>query len=247
MNQTDESEQGGQNSKICKLAVASPLVVILGFLAGIGLCVLENILQVFGIVIVLVSLFFGLILGIIADRKICKSNGILKGRVFSILGTGIAIVLIIYTFIPPCPPHLEAACRVVCGVKLSGLGRAIRVYDCDYDRYPTPNAWCDLLIEYAEVNEDYFICNGALKNSDKGPCHYALNPNCSPNSPNDVVLLFETKGGWNQFGGPKLLTVENHEGKGCIILFNDSHVDFIKTENLGELKWGDEPENKSNQ
>lgn len=42
---------------------------------------------------------------------------------------------------------------------------------------------------------------------------------------------------WNQVGGPELLTTENHKGKGCNVLFNDIHVDFVKTENLGQLKW----------
>ena len=53
----------------------------------------------------------------------------------------------------------------------------------------------------------------------------------------DVVLLFETKAGWNQFGGPELLTTEHHEGKGCNVLFNDGDVEFIKKEQVGELKW----------
>jgi len=52
-----------------------------------------------------------------------------------------------------------------------------------------------------------------------------------------MVLLFETKGGWNQFGGPEILTTENHKGKGCNILFNDGSVEFVKPERLGELKW----------
>ena len=42
---------------------------------------------------------------------------------------------------------------------------------------------------------------------------------------------------WNQFGGPEILTTENHKGKGCNILFNDLHVEFVKKERLGELKW----------
>jgi len=67
---------------------------------------------------------------------------------------------------------------------------------------------------------------------------YAMNPNCEPNSPPGTVLLFETKGGWNQFGGPGLLTFENHGGKGCNILFNDGHVEFVRTKLFEELKWG---------
>jgi prepilin-type processing-associated H-X9-DG protein len=42
---------------------------------------------------------------------------------------------------------------------------------------------------------------------------------------------------WNQFGGSELLTTDNHKGEGCNVLFNDLHVEFIKTERLGELKW----------
>jgi len=47
---------------------------------------------------------------------------------------------------------------------------------------------------------------------------------------------------WNQFGGSGLLTTENHKGKGCNVLFNDMHAEFVKTERLGELKWEVEKE-----
>lgn len=47
---------------------------------------------------------------------------------------------------------------------------------------------------------------------------------------------------WNQVGGPELLTTENHKGEGCNVLFNDLHVEFIKMERIGELKWGVEKE-----
>ncbi len=42
---------------------------------------------------------------------------------------------------------------------------------------------------------------------------------------------------WNQFGGPEILTTENHKGKGCNILFNNGRVEFVKPEQLGELRW----------
>ena len=71
----------------------------------------------------------------------------------------------------------------------------------------------------------------------EGKSHYAMNPNCEPNSPADTVLLFETEGGWNQFGGPEILTTENHNGEGCNILFNGGYVEFVKTKNLDKLKW----------
>ena len=42
---------------------------------------------------------------------------------------------------------------------------------------------------------------------------------------------------WNQVGGPEILTTENHKGKGCNVLFNNGRVEFVKPEQLGELKW----------
>jgi prepilin-type processing-associated H-X9-DG protein len=58
-----------------------------------------------------------------------------------------------------------------------------------------------------------------------------------------MVLLFETQAGWNRSGEYELLTTENHEGRGCNILFNDGRVIFIPTERLGDLSWRFEDSN----
>ncbi len=42
---------------------------------------------------------------------------------------------------------------------------------------------------------------------------------------------------WNQVGGPELLATENHKRKVYNFLFNDGHVESVKVERLGELKW----------
>ena len=138
------------------------------------------------------------------------------------------------------PPNIprEKAYRMLCDTNLRGLGIAMLIYAADHnDQYPTANEWCDLLVRYADVYKKQFVCRGAVEKGDGGRCHYAMNPNAEPNSPADMVLLFETKGGWNQFGGPEILTFENHRGKRCNILFNDGHVEFIKPEDLDKLKW----------
>jgi hypothetical protein len=70
--------------------------------------------------------------------------------------------------------------------------------------------------------------------------HYAINPNARPGSPPDMVLLFETRRGWNQFGGPEILSDENHldkDRKGCNVLFNNGNVKFIKPKDLKKLKF----------
>jgi hypothetical protein len=60
-----------------------------------------------------------------------------------------------------------------------------------------------------------------------------------------MVLLFETKAGWNQSGEDELLTTENHEGKGCNILFNNGRVQFVPKERLGDLRWRFEDSNSA--
>jgi hypothetical protein len=53
-----------------------------------------------------------------------------------------------------------------------------------------------------------------------------------------MVLLFETKAGWNQHGGPELFTFENHHPRGGCVLLNDGTVRFIRTRaELRQLRW----------
>jgi len=124
--------------------------------------------------------------------------------------------------------------RIRCGENIEWLGKATLIYAGGHDdKYPTADKWCDLLIKYAEVTEKEFVCPSA----GEGRCHYAINPNASAVTNPGMVVLFETKGGWNQFGGPEILTFENHKGKGCNISFNDQHVKFVKPEQLADFKW----------
>jgi hypothetical protein len=67
---------------------------------------------------------------------------------------------------------------------------------------------------------------------------YAMNPNCTADSPDDMVFLFEAKAGWNQHGGPELFTFDNHDPKGGCVLLNDGTVKFIRTkEDIQQLRW----------
>ncbi|MBA7674669.1 hypothetical protein ES703_82890 [subsurface metagenome] len=169
-----------------------------------------------------------------ANKRNNKNKQTWRTPLLPILLAVLATLVILGIFVPGRPRQRHYARRVVCLANLHTLGKALAAYAKEQDgKYPTTDKWCDLLIEHAEVSERAFVCPSA----GEGLCHYAINPNCKPNSPADMVLLFETKGGWNQFGGPEILTTENHKGKGCNILFNNGRVEFVKPERLGELKW----------
>jgi len=151
-------------------------------------------------------------------------------------------------------PHIRPfELRIQCAANMRNLWYQLRFYNkAEAKRlknpsikreiiYPTSTKWCDekeqayesVFMRYRNIVRPH-ICPSA----GEGKNHYAMNPNCKPDSPPDTVLLFETKAGWNQNGGPELFTFDNHEPKGGCVLLNDGTVKFIRTkEELNKLRW----------
>lgn len=129
--------------------------------------------------------------------------------------------------------------RGLCAYHLAILSDVLEQKDASVNS--DPNQWCDLMLTGNKPN--YISNSDILKNLicpavSEDKCHYAMNPNCGPNSPGDMVLLFETKAGWNQHGGEELFTFDNHDPRGGCVLLNDGIVKFIRTkEELNNLRW----------
>jgi len=86
----------------------------------------------------------------------------------------------------------------------------------------------------ADVGAKSFCC----RNQPRGSFSYAFNKNLtSLDVDPDTVLFFESDGGRNAVGGPEMLARERHSGQGCNIAFVDGHVEFVRTEDFGSLKW----------
>jgi prepilin-type processing-associated H-X9-DG protein len=199
----------------------------------------------FGAFAMFITPFFGIMYGRRALKQIIESKGCLVGRGWAISGILLSFVMwacILISIIGPyINEQIQLRNRSICGHNLCHeLGLVIRTYAANNGgKFPAINKWCDTLIEDGYVDNSKFKCPGDRK----GPCSYAMNkyvPEIKRDLPEDTVLLFETKGGWNQFGGPEILTFENHKGKGCNILFNDGSARFIKPQEVGELNWGAE-------
>ena len=187
----------------------------------------------------------GLIISIFVIAKTNKTRnraGLRTAKVGVILT---AIITIASVFVPP---RISFATRMVCGTHMSCLGKAMISYAQENnENYPNPQKWCDLLLETEQVGPKDFLClpdykvqylgfSYAYPQPAQGKCHYAMNINCKPDSSPDTVLLFETTLGWNKHGGAELLTLDNHDGDGCNIVFNDGHVTFERRPR--ELNWG---------
>ncbi len=108
--------------------------------------------------------------------------------------------------------------------------------------YPDPNYWNDLLLAYhikaKDVVEQSIFKRFMCHNHDEALCDFAMNPICTPESPNDVVLLFEADSGWNQHGGSELMVFDHHEPPGCNVLLNDGTARFITPDQIDTLNWG---------
>jgi prepilin-type processing-associated H-X9-DG protein len=237
-----ESNSRPKKRKISRLAVASAGVGLLGISSWALFRIFwfpnspaEEIVISFLFSFPYLAMPLALVLGVASTLYISRQEPghNLRGRGCAVVGIAGAVFLLIVLFIlPPIPTSSEY--REACAAGMDTIAWELKRYAAEHDsQYPTSDKWCDLLMERDPTMEDLLCCPVQPKQGST----YAVNPNCEPNSPGDMVLLFETKGGWNQSGGPEILTTENHKGKGCNVLFNDGSVKFIRTKDLTKLKW----------
>jgi prepilin-type processing-associated H-X9-DG protein len=146
------------------------------------------------------------------------------------------VVLFIYLASPP--DRRELAYRLKCNTCLKSLGVVFVLYADEFDgSLPSVESWCDAFGKY--MIPGLLICPGSNAKEDQSS--YAMNAFLAGRKlaelPPDLVLLFESKPGWNKAGGPEILTMEHHEDEGCNVLFADGHVKFIRPDKIWELRW----------
>ena len=133
----------------------------------------------------------------------------------------------ISTVIASLTPELDPfRWRLECKRNLRALAYKFKYYLKNEKTYPPPGKWCDALLP-ARKGAAYrsVLAELTCPSAGEGRCHYAMNPDCTPDAPSDVVLLFETKAGWNQHGGPELFTLDNHDPRGGFVMLNDADFD----------------------
>jgi prepilin-type processing-associated H-X9-DG protein len=157
---------------------------------------------------------------------------------FRILIMVLAILIVLFFYLAPGPIPRERGVQVACIARLKSLELSFKLYADDFDgSLPSVESWCDALGKYLIPRS--FICPGSNAKEDQSS--YAMNKFLDGRRlaelPPDLVLLFESKPGWNMAGGPEILTTEHHEGEGCNVLFVDGHVELIGTDEISELRW----------
>ena len=130
---------------------------------------------------------------------------------------------------------VKESAEKACMANLHRLGFAMSMYYAQHDQeYPAADKWCEVLMKGGFAESKHFRCPAAR---DGQSCHYVMNSAAIPYARRRRVLLFESKGGWNQHGGPEMLSTENHGGRGCHIVFNNGDVEFVPAERLDRLRW----------
>lgn len=176
------------------------------------------------------------------DRGKKLREGAVNSPLLSIVILVVVTVVLGLWFMYGRPPHPPAAMhRLECSNHLKMLGLAMQLYAHDHqDKFPPPEKWCDALlgveIEDTDMAEQ-FQCPAAVAAGDQARCHYAMNPNAAYDSEPNVVLLFDSRGGWNLHGGPELMVTDRHPGGSCVLLA-DGSATFVQSDALDTLNWG---------
>jgi prepilin-type processing-associated H-X9-DG protein len=212
-----------------------------------GMAIASLILAILSPFTCFISAIPAIILGIVSLVKISQSRDQLKGVGLAVTGIALPVALVPFVaclmgiLMPALARTRQIAFRMHCAANLNQIGCMMLMYANDNEgKFPAADRRCDLLIEHEGAKRSTFHCKGSA--SPQHTCTYAMNKNIEnfdkeSKAPPDMVLIFESKPGWNQSGGPEMLTTDNHQGDGCNILFVDCHVEFIKKQNLDELKW----------
>lgn len=233
-----------KNIKISKLAIFSFCLAISQIFLGMviapsGLALTNP--NVVGFIFVRFLPFAIITFAILSLIMIKKANGLLEGKTISIIAIIIALFLGV---VSPLIPRVKFFQRdYQCQQKMILLGKALSKYAVDHsDNMPDSSSWNDLLIEYLEPNSLPYLCPGARVPINSS-C-YALNINIADlkfsELPRDIVVLFESKPGWNQSGGDELLEISYHNYNNkqkCTILFGDGRVEFLSADQIKGLRW----------
>jgi prepilin-type processing-associated H-X9-DG protein len=118
---------------------------------------------------------------------------------------------------------------IQCMNNLHRLGSALQMYAADNNgRLPPATNWCDRLQPYVGASTPFQCALG-----DPGKrCHYAFNARLSGvelsqvKAPAQLVVFFETDGGWNVSGGPELLAKPGRHNRATALGFADGHSEI---------------------
>ena len=188
--------------------------------------------------------FVGIVLGIVALRKISRSQGQLKGRGLAITGLVFSIL-----FLLTIPPGIFVAIQANHRARFGGfdaareciehaqqLSEAMRRHANDSnDRFPPAATWSDAIQAGANGLSAFQCparpdqrCGFAYNSALAGKTKFEVSP--------DTVLLFESDVGWNGSGGlSAAITTPRHSS--FTVVMADGSIRQVPQGALPSLRW----------
>jgi hypothetical protein len=127
-------------------------------------------------------------------------------------------------------------------IRIGQLAEALQEYSQNHQgQLPEATDWCNSISESVVKRWSSGRTSWIMKwYPDRGSA-YALNKNIAgaklKSIPSNVVFLFETSVAKNPAGGPELMNTNNYPVKGCLVLFADMNVAFVRAEDFNNLRW----------
>ncbi len=205
-----------------------------------GMAITSLVLGIMGFVCAGITALVGLVLGIIALRRINKSQGRLGGRGLAIAGISVSAAMLVFLPVMMLPALVKAKQRaqaINCKSNLHQLGVAARTYaQSSGGRLPSATNWCDLL-QPQLTRQNIFYCPAEKSQL----CGYGFNAALSGRLLNEVnpstVMLFEIPGGWNVSGGPEQMLQNGRHGRTFSVVFADGSAQQLTLPALQNLRW----------
>jgi len=173
----------------------------------------------------------GMLLGLFRAPRLMNLTVALAGLLLSLLASTFLTGGFTRARAHPARFHARAVAR---------LATVIQRYAAEHEGHLPPSAnWCEALASF-DPNAARHLTY-PLRGESTGSSTLGLNADLDGRRlselPECVVLLFGTRLASNPVGDHSLLTTEHYDGKGTIVLFGDLHIEFVKTSDLGELRW----------
>jgi len=216
--------------KTSGMAIASIICAIAGFCTGI-------------------TSIIGFILGIIALKQIRRSEGRLTGdglaiggiviSVVSFLAALFALFLMVGLTLPALAVAREAAQSARANAMAAMAAQTMVQYHTDYDRaFPPVDDWQNALATMnGATGFDNIEIDLAMNEHLDGMRAYEV-----PN-PARTVMFFEVPDGSETVGGRDLLADEPHYPDGYLIVFVDSHTEYVPADQIDDLVWDPRSDN----
>ena len=190
-----------------------------------------------------VAALAGLPLGIAALIKVGRSQGALRGTglaIVSICLSGLFLFMIpvmLGVLLPLAAKAKRSARSGDCVENVKAICLAARLYAEDNNgQFPSATNWCDAILPNLP-NRDTLHCPSAPGRD----CTYGLNRAVAGRTmwsiPPDLVMVFETAGGWNVSGGEGNLVTLSPHGNVFVIGFANGTARPVSEEDLLTLRW----------